>query len=214
LQYGGQALYCYLQAKEAAVKNQFCLTIIILFFATVLVTCKDDEEYISPPPPPERAALDQPLVGGKWYEIKIADGMKYDLIYNHTDGSHSSFSADCYYEFSKIGDKFYFSSDSQRINDIYQSGELDGDTEVYSKDGIVYWKHNDKKLMAYEFHSQFPWPDSQWLLLFLERPVFNAVAANGGLITYLLYEFDVPYDTNTGINGWRYLVRARNLELN
>ena len=89
---------------------------------------------------------------------------------------------------------------------------MDGDTEVYSKDGIVYWKHNNEKLLAYEFHSQFPYPPGQWDLP--HRDVHNNIAANGGLITYLLYYNDVPWNTNNGINGWRYLLRAINLELN
>jgi hypothetical protein len=200
--------------------------IFALLFALVLVSCplntgdgngddgkkSDDGDDKNKDAKKPALTLDPRLVGGKWYQIiVIKENSKYDLIYNYGPNSRVHLYSDCYYEFTNEGDKFFFSSDSLRIKSIYQNGEMESDTEVYSKDGTVYWKHNNKKLMSYEFHNEYPYPAA------IPYPdVNNAVAASGGLITYLLYQYpiDEPYDTDTGINGWRSLLRAHELKLN
>jgi lipocalin len=183
-----------------------------LFLALVLTTCSLDDNKgkgngDDDGDGDKSLTLDQRLVGGRWYQITRSDNHKYTLFYTDGSSNYRPYS-DGYYEFVKVNDKYFYISEGSRINNIYGEGELLFDTEVYSKEGVIYWKHNKKKMMEYMFHNQFPYPDSEWFLLSSERSPSNKIASNGDLITYRLYDYnEIVFEASTGIQGWRYLLR-------
>jgi len=79
---------------------------------------------------------------------------------------------------------------------------------VYSKDGIVYLKETNQKIMQYTFHNQFPYPNSEIYLTSSERAVLNAIAAKGDLITYRIFKNDSLYNDSRNEPYW-FLVRFK-----
>jgi hypothetical protein len=149
-------------------------------------------------------------VGGKWYEIigtnTLNDDHELLKSFSISIGGSSTvyyyLYSTGYYEFTEVNDKYYFIPNSQRINDIYQSGEMDIDTEVYSKDGMIYRIdiNDDKNLMSYEFHDQYPFAGMYSDV----RSYYDKIAADGNFLTYLLYETNGLPITGT---QWTILLR-------
>jgi hypothetical protein len=173
-----------------------------LLLAFAFVGCKDDDpDNTTTTTTTTQLTLDQRLVG-KWYNIQPTvesnENTKYELKLEYNGGFTVLYS-DGYYEFIKTGDNYFFSSDSIEINDIYANDI--NDTAVYSKDGIIYWKLNNQKIISYMFHNTFPYSESEYPLG-SQRSSYNNIAAAGNLFTYSLFNQNGSlYNKDINING-------------
>jgi hypothetical protein len=142
----------------------------------------DDPNYEKP------FTLDQRLVGGRWY---FPETLSYS---NPGDGTFTVTIkpkySEGYYEFTD--DSLIFSDNTKLRNNTsnYFSVGNPFYSKVYSKNGIVYWKHDNKKVMQYELHDKFPYADNHALvgLTSTWRACLDYLAADGNMITYRLFQ--------------------------
>jgi hypothetical protein len=158
--------------------------IFALLFALALVSCQkepsnDDDEEIEEP-----LTLDQRLVGGRWFRIAWDEKDRvYYFSHRYPDGNSHAFYASYYYEFI--------------------------DTEFYSKDGIIYKRDNNQKLMSYTFLDAFN-GDSivenyvMHTLMSSTRRILDCAAVHGDLITYEQYSVIGGYNFGYLIRGTKY----------
>lgn len=174
----------------------------------IFLTCRPESEPEPPPPPPPPPppTIDQRLIGGRWYFPNDYSDTRY--ITPKTEDGYYKFTADS---------KFVFSNDSgyRTMLKGFELTEADrefysNENEVYSKDGIVYWKENNRKVMSYEFHSSFPYQNGTTGFAYnVQRLVMNKVSSKGDLITYRLYNINGNPHGSDDFNYyfWRFLVR-------
>jgi hypothetical protein len=174
------------------VKKPIRLMLAVLL-AFAVFGCKTPEN--EPEKKEDPKTLDQRLVGGRWY---------FPQDFSSTYGDSLT---------PKLSEGYYqFTSDSTLIyseETIYYQQVAPGlpGAPVYSKNGIVYLKESNYKIMQYEFHDSFPYPNSSdFYLLVNERFTLNKLAAHGDLITYRLFKSGTIYEDGYN-NSWWFLVR-------
>lgn len=173
--------------------------ILPLLFAFAFLTCEEESE---PPPKEEPLSLDQRLVGGRWY---------FPNVLSHEVGKVNN-------EFPEYSDGYYvFTTNSlttskntkyrKYINNLSEA-------EVYSKDGIIYLKENNQKIMRYEFHDKFPYDDEVYedgydFFLFsnVRSWINKQYGAKGNLITYRLYDKDGKLYKDDLYDSYWFLLR-------
>jgi hypothetical protein len=169
-------------------KNPLCF-IFALLFALAFAGCPDDGSKGGEEP----LVLDERLVGGKWFQLGWNQA---ERVYRLTENKYNGMFATGYYEFLISGDETLFFSVNTNLNKIYADDNLDSiGTDVYSRDGTIYWKHNNQKLMSYEFPNTFPYPNvnengQSYGLSTEDRYTLNRAATAGDLIIYRLYNKD------------------------
>ncbi|MDR0291105.1 MAG: hypothetical protein LBI06_09235 [Treponema sp.] len=190
-------------------KNPLCF-IFALMLALAFAGCPDDGSKGGEEP----LVLDQRLVGGKWFQMAT---LIPERVYRLTENKYNGYFASGFFEFTNDGeDSFFFSENTYLNKDIYTDDELNSlDNAVYSKNGTIYWKHNSKKLMDYEFQDAFPYPDTadSSMPSSLRRDL-NRYAADGNLITYRLYRQNgsIYRDDANFRFRYGYLIRATEYE--
>jgi hypothetical protein len=142
--------------------------------------------------------LDPRLIGGSWY---FPDNIS--LTQKQLTGC---------YEFTEDS-RLICSDDSFYVSYIIENWPIDNmsGTSVYSKDGIVYWKETNEKVMSYSFHSEFPYKDGPATdttlpLMHHQRSFLDLLASENNLITYRIYLYDNP-ETNYRVGSLWFLVR-------
>jgi hypothetical protein len=180
---------------EAVMKKSVYLFFALLF-AFSLTGCRDKPDDTPTPPDPTPLTLDQRLVG-KWYQWN-SDTWSLDYSLG-------------YYEFFTSPNRSLVSEGTE-LCDIYNSGSPFQNT-VYSENGIIY-SDTKKKLLQYGFHNSFPYPDSyDYNLTDVMRITLNKRAADGGLITYKIYNSDgYLYDDGRRYQKW-FLVKQLDYDL-
>jgi hypothetical protein len=180
-----QAIFSALKLNQGDAMKKQLFIILPLILTLAFVTCKEEQGSPASVPQEPTLALDQRLVGGRWY---------YSPQFDEPDESRRG-----YYEFT---------SDSKFILG-YDDSEIPFDKiPVYSKDGIVYSKENNSELMRYGFHDSFPYANTAITgMTGSGRGYANLIARKGDLITctpkiYSLY----PDDT---LDFWKFLIRFK-----
>jgi len=157
------------------VKKPIYLTLAVLF-ALAVFGCKTPDK--EPEKKEDPKTLDQRLVGGRWYFPEHYSSTYGDsLTPNLSEG---------YYKFTSDSKIIYSEETAYYYN---YSGGLSG-APVYSKNGIVYWKETDDKIIQYGFHDSFPYPNTVCYLTGNQRLTLNDLAAHGDLITWRIFHGD------------------------
>jgi len=170
--------------------------ILPLILAFTFLTCDDDDGGGGGGG--GKKELDQRLVGGRWYFPK-----NFSSPYS---GSLTPKTSDGYYKFTEDSELIY-SEETTFFKNI--ADDLLG-KQVYSKDGIVYLKENNKKVMQFAFHSTFPYPNNNtdFYLTGDQRYSLNALASKGDLITYRIFDNGSIYSDSRYGSEW-FLVRFK-----
>jgi hypothetical protein len=160
------------------VKKPIRLMLAVLL-ALAVFGCKTPEK--EPEKKEDPKTLDQRLIGGRWHFpvlSTISNLSEPNDLYR-------------YYEFT---------NDSILINGAHNT------IPVYSKNGIVYNKETDSKILDYEFHNKFPYSDTTTHSLSQSmRKHANKLAAHNDLIT----STDAAlYPLNT-VDLFKFLVRFK-----
>jgi len=175
-------------------KKPIYLTLAVLF-ALAVFGCKMPDN--KPEKKEDPKTLDPRLVGGRWY---------FPLNFsNTTPGSLTPKISEGYYKFTNDS-KLIYSEETAYYQRIAMG--LSG-APVYSKNGIVYLKETDDKIMQYEFHDSFPYPNSSgFYLTGAQRGTLRDVAARGDLITYRIFIGDYFLEDNSYSSlSWWFLLR-------
>jgi hypothetical protein len=175
-------------------KKPIYLTLAVLL-ALAVFGCKTPEKEPEKKDPPK--TLDPRLVGGRWYFPKNFSSPYNDSLTPRTSSGYYQFTSDSKLIYSK--ETAYY----QRVAMGLSGGS------VYSKNGIVYWKETDDKILQYEFHNTFPYTNSPgFYLLGIERFTLNVLATYGDFITYRIFIGDNLFEDDSYASPlWWFLVR-------
>jgi len=181
---------------------------LLLLLALALLTCKEEP----PPQEQETFTLDERLIGGKWYEIKIYYESHY-YSYNLEPKTDNS-----YYKFNADG-TFVYGTETEYGKMLNKYKITFAENDVYSKNGVIYYYKDTSgkelislKIMSYSFHNNYPYPDTDdYYIQGSLRLALNKIASYGDFITYTIYDVNGIAQGTDEANSikWRFLVRLK-----
>jgi hypothetical protein len=181
-------------------KNKF---ILILLLALAVFGCEPDDE-------PEKTTIslqkkdegfDQRLLTG---DNLITYGLPAWYSFSFNYGVFEADYSKGFFQFFVSNNIIHMRTGNTHLSDIYYQPNQSYIFEIYSKGGIIYRTSDDKKLLKYEFHTKWPYPDdNSYGLPEAIRQQFYLIAADGKIITYSIYNEDGSiYNDNRSIYDW------------